>query len=479
MAWAEMAKNFGQIIKNNILVIAALILILFLGDKLRFYNYATVPHPAETADEYDFAWVGLSLIEQGVPIGWTGVVNAYKNVWYEKINVDNLYTNDPGHFAFRMAKPWFDKPPGFALIVGTYSYLKGAKEFFQTDVGIIRRLMLKIALVTVVLIFLLGTRLYNKWVGLLSALLYSIIPTTVVSSRLVLAENGYIPLFLGAVILVDYYLEKRKRVFLILAAILSAFAIFFKLSGISVLLTLLLIILAFVPQKRKIKDLLLTFAIGILGLIAFFVYGAYYDWEIFKNVFFAQANLIYGAGSEAFLSAIVRSKVTATKFFSDGWITLSWISAFVVSAIGWRKDKGTTILTIALFSYLITFLIFGSEGYGWYRFPFLPLIIIALAELIIKLFKESNLFLLMAMALLPFGTSVLRLYGYDGFANFVFPLRLVLAGAVLLFGGMFYINKSWVKRVYQLVVFVTFGYLIWLAIKEIHFLNIDTWFYVT
>jgi len=482
MVWAKMAKNIWQLAKKEIFVILALGLILFLGDKLRSYNYATVPHPAETADEYNFAWAGLSLIKQGVPIGWTGIETGYKNIWYEKINVDGIFTEGPGkpiYKAFRLTEPWFDKPPGFALLVGTYSYLKGAREFVQTDVGIIRRLMLKIALVTTVLIFLVGTKLYNKWVGLLAALFYSVVPTTVVSSRLVLAENGYIPLFLAAILLMDYYIKKKKKIFLILASVLAAIAILFKLSGISVLLTLLLIVLAFGPPKEKLKDLILVFAIGISGLLAFFIYGAYYDWTVFKNVFFAQANLLYGAGAEVFISVLVRSKVTATKFLSDGWILAAWIATFIISFTEWKKEKGSTILTIGLFSYLVTFLIFGSEGYGWYRFPFLPFIIIALARLIEKIFSEPNILVFLGIFLLPFGTGLHKLYGIEGFSKFVPVLRIFLIFILSLFAGTIFINKRWMKNIYRLVFLAMLAFLVLLAIKEIHFFNIDTWYYIT
>ncbi|MCJ7805566.1 glycosyltransferase family 39 protein [Patescibacteria group bacterium] len=474
-----MAKNIWRIAKKEIIIILALFAILLLGNKLRSYNYDTVPHPGETADEYDFAWVGLSLIQQGIPIGWTGIVDAGQNIWYEKINVDNLDTNDPEHFAFRMTKPWFDHPPGFALIIGGYSYLKGARQFYQTGVGIIRRPMLRIAILTTFLIFVLATRLYNKWVGLLSALLYSIIPTAVISSRLVLAENGYIPLFLGALILADLYLKKKKRAFLILAAIISAVAILFKLSGIAVLISLLLIILAYDSKREKLRNLTLVFIIGISGLVAFFAYGAYYDWEVFKNVFFAQAGRLYGSGAEVFLSAVTQSKITATKFLSDGWILASWVATFIVSIAEWKKRRGTTILTISVFSYLIVFIIFGSESFGWYRFPFLSLIIIELAYFIEKVLREPNFFAFLGISLFPFGTSLHRLYGIEGFSKFVPWLRVALVFLLSVFAGTIFIDKIWMKRVYQLVVLAILAFLCAMAIKEIYFLDVNAWYRVS
>lgn len=471
---------------SNTVVLIGLLFILFLGNFLRFKNYDVVPHPGETTDEYGFAWAGLSLIKEGVPESWSGVESVttaegsaaipYKNLEKVKINVDNIYDKEPSRPPFSIAKPWFDKPPGFALFIGGYSYLKGAREYVQTGVGIIRRPMVRLAVLTTLLLFILALRLFNKWVGLLSALLYSVIPTAVISSRLAMAENGYVPIFLGALIFIDCYLKKKKDVYLVLATSLSALAILFKLSGISILLSLLLVLAVYGPKRKKAETLLKTFLIGISGLVLFFIYGAFIDWKVFIDVFNAQSNLFYGAGADIFYSLLTRNRIV--DFFTDGWMLLAWICAFAIGFTEWRKKRGTTIIIISLFSYLIVFLFFGSEPYGWYRFPFIPFLIIALSRFIERLYLKPNLFVIFSLFILPLGVSLHRIFGLIGFQNYVGLYRFLLLFVLSVFGLDLLLPErfDWAKRlilVFLLTLSIVF------AVREFYLHTYETWFYIT
>ena len=166
-----MAKNNKKIIRRNILVILLLLAIVLLGNKLRSHSYSTVPHPGEVADEYCYGWLGMSLIKDGEPISWSSL-DVYKNRELVKINVDGIYDADPSKPPFPIVKPYFDHPPLFGFISGGYAYLKGARDFVDASVILLRRPMLKMGIVTTLLIFWLGTRLYGKDIGLLSALFY-------------------------------------------------------------------------------------------------------------------------------------------------------------------------------------------------------------------------------------------------------------------------------------------------------------------
>jgi 4-amino-4-deoxy-L-arabinose transferase-like glycosyltransferase len=480
-----MAKYDKRKIASSKTVLAiVLLVILLLGQRLRFYNYDVVPHPGETADEYGFAWAGLSLIKDGVPESWSSVNmatitdEAYENVRKEYVNVDGIHDKDPSGPPFSLVKPWFDKPPGFALFIGSYSYFKGAREYVQTGVGIIRRPMVRIALITTILIFFLGYRLFDARVGLVSALLYSTIPTMVISSRLVLSENGYIPIFLAAILAADYYLEKKQTKYWLLAAVLAAFGILFKLSAVAILMTVLLIYLIYLPKgKKKFKIILLTSIIGISGFLAFALFGAYYDWGLFYRVFNAQSNLLYGTGSEVLFSAVTKSLV-ATRFFTDGWMTLGWIAFLLVSFKGWRKTKGATYMTVAFFSYLAVFLVLGSEPYGWYRYPLFPFLAISIAKVFIDLYDSPNLPVALILFLLPFGTSVHKLVGLLGFQMYV-PLFRVSVVLILSAFAYSLMTEKFSKPIKRGIIMIMFALLIYLSMKVIYFYNYDNWFFVT
>ncbi len=468
-----------RILKKNIFVIAILLVILVLGNILRSNNYAVVPHPGETADEYDYAWVGMSLLREGVPVGWTTIENVYEDVWYDRINVDQLFDKNKELLSFRMAKPWLDQPPGFSLVLGAYTSFKGIEKFHEASTAIIRRPMLKIALVTTVLIFILATLLYGKWVGLLSAFLYSIFPTTVISSRLVMVENGYIPLFLSALIFAQLYLTKKKDIYWKVAAIFSAIAILFKLSGISVLLSVVLIFLYFLPKAKRKRVVIGTLSIGLLGLVGFFLYGAIIDWEVFKKVLMTQSNYFYGAGAEVFRSVFVNTKITASKFLTDGWITFSWIAVFIVLAREWKKNKSGTFLGISIFSYLIIFLIFGSESYGWYRFPFLPFLVIFAARFLEDLIINPNIPVAMFMWLIPFGSVVHGLYGVVGFQEFVKAFRLLTISILGVVAYNFWEGDKRTRNLRRVLIILMYVFLFYLSGKLIMSYTYENWFSVT
>ncbi len=474
-----MAKASKITKKTSFAMLLSFVLILLFGNYLRNYNYSTVPHPGDTADEYVFAWAGLSLIKTGIPESWTGVTSTYPSYRQEQINVDQILDKNPARPAFSIVKPWFDKPPGFALLIGGYSYFKGAREYIETGVGIIRRPMIKIAIITTILIYILGKMLFGKFVGLLAAVLYSTIPTMVISSRLALSENGYIPLMLGALILAILYLENKKAIYWISASILSALAILFKLSGISVAIMLALLFLHFLKGKERLRITFWSLFISFLGFLVFVLYGAAIDWSTFYKVFFAQTKLFYGTGAEVIYSLIAQPKITANDFFTDGWITLGWISLIFVVLSKLRKDKYAVVITIATLSYMLVFIFFGSEAYGWYRFPFYPFLAISIAKVIETLYKTPNILAILFLGLLPFGTLMHKLYGLQGFQQYVPHFRLFALLTLAVFAIPYFINKTLSKKLARGYLIFIFVLLIYLSIKTVLFYDINNWFYIT
>jgi 4-amino-4-deoxy-L-arabinose transferase-like glycosyltransferase len=470
-----MEKYFKKI---KIIIPILLLGILFLGNQLREVHYATVPHPGETADEYGFAWAGLSFIKTGVPESWTLIDNVYTQVKGAKINVDDIYASDENKKPFTLVKPRFDQPPLFNLIIGGYSYLKGARDYVQTGVGIIRRPVLKISIITTILIFILGMRLYSPVVGLMSALIYSIVPTFMISSRLALSENGYIPLFLGAVILMDLYLKKKRRKYLFYALTLSVLGFYFKTSAVAIILSLFIITLSWLKGKERIITIRWILFFGLMGVLLYALYGAIIDWQTFVKVIIAQSKYFYGAGSEVFYSVLTSSKV-ALKNLTDGWVLLSWIAFIYLTVTKIKKDRSFDMISIPLFSYFFVFLFLGGEPYGWYRYPFFPFLSLSLGIFLIEMYKKENIPAVVALALLPFGTAVHRMIGQVGFQDYVglFKVFILISLATWLSGFILKEKQSfWVRRVFMLLVF---AFLVFLSIKEIIFLDYGKWFFVT
>lgn len=459
------------------IIVALILLIMVVGIFLRWYSYTKVPHPANSADEYSFGWVGLSLIKDHYPIAWSGLP-AYKSHDMQKINVDALYDSVPQPPPFPIDKPWFDHPPLFGLITGGFAYLKGARQFDQVSVSLIRKPMLVIAVVTSVLIFVLAWKFYGLFTGIISLLIYSVVPTYVISSRLALAENGYTPLFLLSLLLISLFLQKGNRKYLILSSVVAGTSLLFKLSAIAIPLSLIGILLTY--KKKQIRNLIIFPILSIIApFILFTIYGAYFDLDTFLKVLSSNSNRFYGAGSSMLLSAITNPKVVANTFFTDGWIIVGWISLLLISFTGFKKDQGTTIITISAFCYMLVFVLFGSESYGWYRFPFFPFLIIATARLFQKIITKPNLFIFIALISLPFGSTIHTLIDNFEFQNYVAFLRISVYLILVIFFISLYSEKGWVKKIQQVIIFSLSALMIFLSVKVILFYDYAGWFKVS
>lgn len=469
----ELFKN--RINSGNILVFILLSLCIFFGNKFRILNYSTVPFPGETADEYSFGWLGISLIKDKYPVAWSGLP-IYKDHDYQKINVDQIYDRNPGLEPFSIDKPWFDHPPLMGLLVGGYAYLKGARDFVDASVIILRRPMLKIAILNTLLIFILASRLFDRWVGLLGSFFYSIIPTEIISSRLAVAENGYIPLFLLTLIFANEFFKRKNIKYWNWAVIFASLAILFKLSAVSIAITLF--VLAFSFGKKQKKKLMLTVLVGLAASLALFaVYGAFFDWNVFISVVKQNSNRFFGASSEVFYSLLTKPAVV--KFFTDGWVLALWISFFAVVSKTFNKSKNVKFLSIAIFSYLFTFLFFGSESYGWYRFPFYPLLIIIFSYFTKDLWMKGESFLFFLVSLLPLGTSIHRLYGVEGFQTLVPCFRIFVVIWFVVFAASFVFKRETSKTVNRLLILLIMGLLVYFSIREIYFLDFGKWIFIT
>lgn len=469
-----MFKNIKAVGKNRTLVIVAVLAILFVGYKLRSFSYDRVPHPGENADEYSFAWLGLSLIQEGYPIAWSGIA-GYKSYDYQKINVDHIYDVEPGRGAFPINKPWFDHPPLFGLFIGGYSYLKGVSEFSEASVSILRLPMVKVAILTLIMVYLIASRLYGRIVGFLSTIIFATVPTFVISSRMALAENLTVPLFLISFLAAYLYFEKRKIFYWYLACIFAGISILMKLSSISFPLFLILVTIYF-EKKKKLRLLKPALVSLVLPILIFVLYGAYYDWETFKNIFFTNSSRFYGVGAEVFFSVFNRN--TITKVFNDGWIQLGWVSLFMLSMNEWRKKRSGSFITIALFSYFLIFILFGSEAYERYRFFFYPFIAISLGWFVNKLLLKPNLFVFTAGMLLPVGTAVHKLIGVNGFQIYVPFLRYFVFGLLLLFLAPLF-NRRFGNMWQRAFVLLVFFFSIIVSVLTVYYYNIDTWYFAS
>ena len=158
--------------------------ILILGLYLRHHELYTWPRLGATFDEYAWTWLGINLIQNHIPISWSPL-SPYKDkeyVVYQKTN-------------FFIAKPYLEHPPLFGLVAGSYALLNGVKDMYHVDIQHIRGLALILGVLSIFILYIFAAGIYDYKIGLLSALIYAIVPTIVVGSRIVQNENFFIPFF--------------------------------------------------------------------------------------------------------------------------------------------------------------------------------------------------------------------------------------------------------------------------------------------
>ncbi len=145
------------------------------------------------------------LVGVGLRVAWLAYVNVDPNdgrfddtLFY--YNGANLLARGFGYVApFGEGGQTAQWPPGYTALLAL-SYFFGAKSLIA-----VKALNVGLAMVSIVLTYLLASRLFDRRVGLLAALLLAAFPSYVYLSTLVLAENLFIPAFLLAVLLMVHW----------------------------------------------------------------------------------------------------------------------------------------------------------------------------------------------------------------------------------------------------------------------------------
>ena len=147
----------------------------------------------------------ILLVGVGLRAAWLAYVNVDPNdgrfddtLFY--YNSANLLARGFGYITpYGGGEPTAQWPPGYTGLLALI-YLLGGKSLFA-----VKALNVGLAMVSIVLTYLLASRLFDRRVGLLAALLLAAFPSYVYLSTLVMAENLFIPAFLLAVLLMVHW----------------------------------------------------------------------------------------------------------------------------------------------------------------------------------------------------------------------------------------------------------------------------------
>ena len=174
-----------ELISSSTFRLIVFLLVFVFTFILRSHNYDRVP-TANHLDEMLYAWSGLYLIEEGVPVSWSTLDYPKRaQVFKGKIS----YKGGIPEASVTLYKPWLDEPPGFSLLVGAFAHFYKAEKTDFVPSSYIRMPVVLLAGFTSVMIFLIGRLVSGFGTGILAMLIFGTTPILVFASRSAMPEN--------------------------------------------------------------------------------------------------------------------------------------------------------------------------------------------------------------------------------------------------------------------------------------------------
>ena len=428
----------------------ALLLILFLGLVLRFHNHLTWPREGATFDEYAWTWLGMNIIQKHVPISWSP---------HPQYKTRTHYVSPKGT-PYWLVEPYLEHPPLFGLIAGTYALASGAKDMYSLEIAHIRGLALILGLASIIMVYSLSYELYDHKTALFATVLFATIPTIVIGSRIVQNENFFIPGFLFILYSLIRYLKNKNKKFFYWSAVTAGLLTLAKVPWWGATLSSILILFC----HRRYKDAVIFLSIVFVFFSVFILWGLYWDFELFQNLWKLQLNR-YDITFDGIFS-LFTSPTLIDRSFLDGWIVVGWIAFFTLLT----DMKKHTAIILGLLGYFAIYIlgIPNEPGHGWYRYPFYPFLIIAFSYVFLDSIKKHSLFVFFALSFI--GVSLLQhtwkpTFGFSYGVYRMFLLSCGLTGLRVFFSG------KWTERISKISTIGIFAMLLLLNIWTVLIYN--------
>lgn len=407
-----------------------LILIVIMAFWLRSVNIGNVPRHGATFDEFAWTWLGINLIQKGVPISWSPH-SQYKE--REHLRYQGA--------AFWIVKPYLEHPPFFGLVAGSFAVLNGVKDMYDVTLEKIRPLALGLGMLSVIMVFILARELYGKTEAIIASLLYSTVPTVVIGSRIIQNENFLIPFWLLSLYLINKYLQTKKRWMRNIASIIGGLLILAKVPWLVVPLSLGMILF----YKGRSRDALFVGVVAAGFFSLFIAYGLYFDKQLFIDLWLLQVAR-YDISFDGLFS-IFTHPLLVDRYYLDGWILFGWLSIFFVS----RDVKKHLFILLPFISYFAfyVFAIPNEPAHGWYRYPFYPFFLISSA--VVLEHERKKLSFLTLFFIFIVGLPLLQNVWKEVFGfSFIIYRAFILITTVPIF---YFIWKNKKDRIPQLFLF--------------------------
>ena len=437
-----------ELISSSTFRLIVFLLVFVFTFILRSHNYDRVP-TANHLDEMLYAWSGLYLIEEGVPVSWSTLDYPKRaQVFKGKIS----YKGGIPEASVTLYKPWLDEPPGFPLLVGAFAHFYKAEKTDFVPSSYIRMPVVLLAGFTSVMIFLIGRLVSGFGTGILAMLIFGTTPILVFASRSAMPENLIAFLLTLTTYLLLKFYQQPKFLYLLPLPLLVGIAGLSKPTGYFLLPLVLFIVFMVLYKLKKVK-LVLRFSLYlIIGTIPFIIfyfwYGLHFDQEIFWQITSTQSHRPVGFNSLAwfFISPAYR-----TLIFKDSWYVFGLLSAayFIFSPLDGLKR----LISLTFVYWIMVVMISGGEGdlLPWYRFPAFPFLAILTAWGLQYLVKRADFFATFLAAGLLLGNRLLLV---NPFRPNIDPtnFRLIFSALMLPSLSKFIFEEKWLDKACRLII---------------------------
>ena len=406
--------------------ILTVIFILVISLVLRLHNYEKYPQRGATADEYAYAFLGISLLKNHVPISWSAFP-VYEN--RRDLTIKNLY--------FPIVWPYFDHPPLGGFLTGGLSLLVGQDSFEKVDLKTIRLVPILLSMFSSIFLFLIAFRLYNYKTAVWSLLIYVTTTIFVINGRVAILENILTPLFLLSLYLFSLFEKKISYAKVIILGILSGLAFWIKTPGVAIFLSLFFL---FKNKNLKFKPFVVFVFISILIMVSYWLYGAYYDWDLFLKIWSFQSGREIGPQT---LHMLLTNPIIVNKQYMDGWYFFGFLSIFY-SLIDFKKNKLVVVPAVIYLLVIISSITRHGEM-GWYVIPLFPFMAIVSARILIESIENKSWYIFAFLLFVGMGQVKFLYEEILGLTPGQFRIILVLLFGPLFMASLF--NKEKLFRV--------------------------------
>lgn len=431
-----------SLLKKRYFKVFVFLLVLYFTFVLRAHNYERVPDFGHL-EEMLYGWSGIYLIETGVPVSWSTLDYPGRTEIFRGI-LD--YKGGAPYAPVRLYKPWLDEPPLFSLLVGWFAHLYNADRNQVIPAAYLRFPVIFISTITSILTFLVAKKVSGFWTGILSMLIYGVTPIMVFGSRMAVPENLIACILMLVILLIIYFYETLKVRYILPIPILIGVAGLSKPTGFFLLP--LVVFMVFAKKYYKLCVYLILATIPFI--LAFFVYGLYYDSEVFWRILNIQSYRPVGFSSLAYFFT---SPAFDISILNDSWYVFCLLSA--IFFIFMPKNGLEKFISLSFVYWIIIVMISGGEAdlLPWYRYPVFPLLSIIGAWGLQYLIRRADFFSSFIIIGMLLGSRFLLV---NAFRPNIQPLDYRLLFSSLMLPSVFHYiyPQKWLQKLNKLLLII-------------------------